>query len=96
MCYLLYCVHRMAAELLLIEKGEDQILRRAKAGEPFAGIADNWRVFFTANLRGTGNKLSSAFLNRVILISLEPMDAVCHRMLSLTPSGAFVNSLLTT
>ncbi len=54
-------------------------MKRAKPGEPFAGIADNWRVFFTANLRGAGNKLSSAFLNRVILISLEPMDSVSRR-----------------
>jgi hypothetical protein len=69
----------LAAELVLFEKGEDQTLKRAKPGEPFAGIADNWRVFFTANLRGAGNKLSSAFLNRVILISLEPMDSVSRR-----------------
>ncbi len=66
----------LTAELLLFEKGEDVSLKRAKPGEPFAGISDNWRVFFTANLRGSGNKLSSAFLNRMILISLEPMDAV--------------------
>jgi hypothetical protein len=68
---------RGPAELSLFEKGDDQVLRRGQPGEPFAGIADNWRVFFTANLKGTGNKLSSAFLNRVVLICLEPLDAVC-------------------
>jgi hypothetical protein len=63
------------AELSLFEKGDDHVLRRGKPGKPFAGIADNWRVFFTADLKRQGNKLSNAFLNRVVLICLEPLDA---------------------
>jgi hypothetical protein len=55
--------------LSLYENSDGQVLTRKE------GIHPNFRLFTTANLnRIYSNKLSSAFLNRVIRIWLPPMD----------------------